>query len=190
MAKRCQVGKFVILILLGIVIGGCDSSTNTKRGGGASMGEMAAALDARQAAEQKEQQRLEAERKAEEARQAAAAAALPPEERRRKEAKRDPIGQGGYLTAIAGARRHVLNQVEDWAWTQAVQHFQATEGRLPKDHDEFMNKIVIPLEINLGFKEEGHEFLYDPTPTEDHPWGIVYVVEKVEEPAQDATPVQ
>ncbi len=191
MATSMYFGKLVIVVTLGSVVIGCDSSTNSKSGGGgASMGEMAAALDARQAAEQNEEQRLEAERKAEEARLAAAAAAQPPEERPRKEAKRDPIGQGGYLTAIAGARRHVLNQVEDWAWTQAVQHFQATEGRLPKDHEEFMKKIVIPLGINLGFKEEGQEFLYDPTPTEDHPWGIVYVVEKVEEPVPDATPVQ
>ena len=40
--------------------------------------------------------------------------------------------------------------------------FQATEGRLPKDHDEFMKKVVTPLEINLGYKEENQEFLYDP----------------------------
>jgi hypothetical protein len=58
-----------------------------------------------------------------------------------------------------------------------VQHFQATEGRLPKDHDEFMKRIVQELGIDLGFKEEGQEFLYDPTPTEEHPWGTVYVVE-------------
>jgi hypothetical protein len=177
--------------MIGIAIVGCDSSTNTNSGGGgASMGEMAAALDTKRAAEQKEQARLDAERKAEEARQAAAAAALPPAERPRKEAGRAPVAPGGYYTAIVGARRHILNQVEDWPWTQAVQHFQATEGRLPKDHDEFMKKIVGPLGINLGFKEEEQEFLYDPTPTEERPWGTVYVVDKVENPVQDATPVQ
>jgi hypothetical protein len=185
-----RVGKLVSLTVLGIGVFGCDSSSNTKSGGGASMSEMAAALDAKTAAEKKEQQRLEAERKAEEARQAAAAAALPPAERPRKEAGRAPVGEGGYLTAIVGARRHILNQVEDWPWIQAVQHFQATEGRLPKDHDEFMKKIVKPLGINLGFKEEGQEFLYDPTPTEERPWGTVYVVDSVEQPAQEAAPVQ
>jgi hypothetical protein len=190
MATRSQVGKFVILIVLGIGIVGCDSSRNTNSSGRSSMGEMAAALDAKTAAEKKEQQRLEAERKAEEARQAAAAAATPLAERPRKEAGRAPVAEGGYYTAIVGARRHILNKVEDLAWTQGVQHFQATEGRLPKDHDEFMKKIVIPLGINLGFKEEGQEFLYDPTPDQDHPWGTVYVVEKAEAPAQDATPVQ
>lgn len=114
----------------------------------------------------------------------AAAATQKPAEKPRTEAGRAPIGEGGYLTAIAGARRHVLNRVQDLAWTQGVQHFQATEGRLPKDHDEFIKKIVEELGIDLGFKEEGQEFLYDPTPNEDHPWGTVYVVEAEAQSAQ------
>jgi hypothetical protein len=185
MATSIHVGKSMILIALATSVIGCDSSS-TSGGGGASMGEMAAALDAKRAAEQKEQAQLEADRKAEEEARAAAAAATPPAERPRKEAGRAPVGEGGYLTAIVGARRHILNQVDDWAWVQAVQHFQATEGRLPKDHDEFMNKIVKPLGINLGFKEEGQEFLYDPTPTKERPWGTLYVVENAEAPSQDA----
>jgi hypothetical protein len=53
-----------------------------------------------------------------------------------------------------------------------------------------MNKIVKPLGINLGFKEEGQEFLYDPTPTEERPWGTLYVVDTTE-PSQDpAVPAQ
>jgi hypothetical protein len=184
--------KFVVLILLGIGVAGCDSSSNTKSRGGASMGEMAAALDAKTATEKKEQERIEAERKAEEARAAAAAAALPPEEPPRKEARRDPIRQGGYFTAIAGARRHILNQVEDWAWGQAVDHFKATEGRKPKDHDEFMKKIVIPLGIDLGYIEENQEFLYDPNAEREdgRDIGQLYVVEKVAEPEANAVPAQ
>ena len=153
---------------------------------------MAAALDAQRAAEQNEQGRLEAERKAEEARQAAAAAALPPAERPRKVAGRAPVGEGGYLTAIVGARRHILNQVDSWAWKQAVSHFKATEGRKPKDHDEFMKKIVIRHEIPLGHIEEGQEFFYDPNAeTEDgSDVGVLYVVEKVDEPASDQAPQQ
>jgi hypothetical protein len=188
MAMQSRVGNLAILILLGIGVVGCDSSPDS--GGGASMDDMAASLEAQSAAEKKEQERLEAERKAEEARQAAAAASQPAAERPRTVAGRPGVGQGGYYTAIVGARRHVLNRVEDLAWLQGVQHFQATEGRLPKDHAEFMSKIVEPLGINLGFKEENQEFLYDPTPDEDHPWGNVYVVEKVEEPAPDGVPVQ
>jgi pyruvate/2-oxoglutarate dehydrogenase complex dihydrolipoamide acyltransferase (E2) component len=141
-------------------------------------------LEAQKAAEsQQDAARAEAERRAAEA-QAAAAASQPPAEKPRTEAGRAPIGEGGYLVAIAGARRHVLNRVEDLAWTQGVQRFQATEGRLPKDHDEFMKRIVQELGIDLGYKEEGQEFLYDPTPNEEHPWGTVYVVDAEAAPVQ------
>jgi hypothetical protein len=150
------------------------------------MAEVGAQLDA-QTAEQKQQEQAKAEAD-QKAKDAAAAAAQPPAEPVRREAGRAPIGEGGYLVAIAGARRHVLNRVDDLAWTQGVQHFQAAEGRLPKDHDEFMKKIVEPLGIDLGFKEEGQEFLYDPTPSEEHPWGTVYVVEAQTTPAQVPTP--
>jgi hypothetical protein len=193
MATRSPIGKLVILILLGIGVFGCESSSSTKSGGGgASMGEMAAALDARRAAEQKEQQRLKAERTAEEARQAAAAAATPPEERPRKVAGRPPVKQGGYLTAIVGARRHALNKIDSWAWMQAVQHFVATEGRKPKDHDEFMKKIVIELQVPLGYIEENQEFLYDPNAEREDGLDIgqLYVVEKVAAPVSDQAPQQ
>lgn len=93
----------------------------------------------------------------------------------RTEAGRPTLEPGGYLTTIAGARRHILNRLDDLAWTQAVQHFQATEGRLPKDHAEFMTRIIEPLGIDLGYKEEDQEFLYDPN---EGSWGAVYVVER------------
>jgi hypothetical protein len=192
MATSIHVGKWMVLIGLVTSVVGCDSSTNTKSGGSGSMSEMAAALDAKRAEEKKEQQRLEAERKAEDARQAAATAALPPEGRPRKEAKRDPVGQGGYYTAIVGARRHILNQIDDLAWGQAVDHFKATEGRKPKDHDEFMKKIVIPLGIDLGYIEENQEFLYDPNAEREdgRDIGQLYVVEKVAEPVPEQTSPQ
>lgn len=156
-----------------VAYAGCDSSTDT--GAGQSMDEVAAQLDAQTAAQQQEQSQAEAERKAQEAKQAAEPAA----EQQRTLAGRPGVGEGGYYTAIVGARRHVLNRVERLPWLQAVQHFQATEGRLPKDHAEFMSRVVEPLEIDLGYKEENQEFLYDPSEGE---WGEVYVVEK--EPAQ------
>jgi hypothetical protein len=178
MATNTGIAFVVILVAGGML--GCDSGGSGPR---KSMAEVGKQLDARSAAEtQQEQAKAEAEQKAQEA-EAATAASQPPAEKPRTEAGRAPIGEGGYLVAIAGARRHVLNRVEDLAWTQGVQHFQATEGRLPKDHDEFMKKIVEPLGIDLGFKEEGQEFLYDPTPIEDHPWGTVYVVEAESQPA-------
>lgn len=105
----------------------------------------------------------------------------PPADQGRAVAGRAPIGEGGYFVAIGGARRQILNRLEDLAWTQAVQHFQATEGRLPRDHQEFMTKIIEPLGIDLGYKEEDQEFLYDPN---EGQWGTVYVVAKEPAPAE------
>ena len=73
----------------------------------------------------------------------------------------------------------MLNIADRLPWLQAVQHFKAEHGRLPKDHAEFMSRVVEPLEINLGYKEENQEFLYDPS---EGDWGELYVVEKLEEP--------
>jgi hypothetical protein len=44
-----------------------------------------------------------------------------------------------------------------------------------------MSKIVEPLEINLGYKEENEEFFYDPN---EGDWGELYVVEVEPEPGQ------
>jgi hypothetical protein len=178
MAIYKQAAAGCLLGVLAVGIAGCGSGDSGPR---KSMAEVGEQLDAQSSVDkQQEHAKAEADRKAEEAQ--AAAANQPPVENPRTEAGRGNIGEGGYFTAIAGARRHVLNRVEDLAWTQGVQHFQATEGRLPKDHDEFMKKIIEPLGIDLGFKEEGQEFLYDPTPDEDHPWGTVYVVEAETQP--------
>jgi hypothetical protein len=175
-AQQVVASLFLVLPVTGLA--GCGSSSNSGGGGGgASMDQMAAQLDAQEAA--RKQQEAAAEKKAQD--DAAAATTAPAPEPERNVAGRDRVGEGGYYTAIVGARRHVLNRVDDLAWTQAVQHFQATEGRLPKDHNEFMSKIVTPLGIDLGFKEENQEFLYDPSQGQ---WGEVYVVEKLDESAQ------
>jgi hypothetical protein len=142
------------------------------------MAEMAAAIDIQTAASQQP-----ASTPASEPAESLADGSQQPgdESGARRVAGRENIGQGGYLTAIAGARRHVLNKVESLAWIQGVQHFQATNGRLPKDHDEFMKQIVEPLGIDLGYKEENQEFLYAPS---EGQFGTLYVVEKGSEPAQ------
>jgi hypothetical protein len=169
-----------VFVAAAFSVAGCGSGESGPR---RSMSDVGAQLDAQSAAKaQDDQAKAEAERKAQEA-QAAAVASQPPAEKLRTEAGRGQLGEGGYLVAIAGARRHVLNQIDDYAWKQAVQHFQATEGRLPKDHDEFMKRVIEPLGIDLGFKEEGQEFLYDPTPTEDSAIGTLYVVEAAAQPA-------
>jgi hypothetical protein len=160
----------MMVIAIGTV--GCNSSSTS--GGGASMDELASAASAqRDAAQQKEQERADAERKAQEAAQASS-------EPEKKKAGRAKMGEGGYFTAIVGARRRILNEADRWPWLQAVQHFQAEHGRLPKDHAEFMSRVVVPLELNLGYKEENEEFFYDPN---EGDWGELYVVEVVERPA-------
>ena len=151
---------------------GCNSSDEAPRGG-RSMEEMAAAVSA-----QRESKTDEAESSLTQQQPGPSEAA--PSEPTRQVAEREGAGEGGYYTAIVGARRHVMNRVEDLAWIQGVQHFQAEHGRLPKDHDEFMSRIVEPLGIDLGYKEPDQEFLYDPSAGQ---WGEVYVVEKLDESA-------
>lgn len=176
-----DVTRFVgMLLVVGSVAAatGCDSGGSTGSGGGASMDEMAAAVDRRASSSQSAAD-ANAQQPAEPVDAAAGTEGSPPDGRR--VAGRERVGEGGYFTAIVGARRHVLNTVEGLAWKQGVQHFRATEGRKPKDHEEFMQKIVIPLGINLGFKEENQEFLYDPSAESEGDLGVLYVVEKAEE---------
>jgi hypothetical protein len=179
--KRWIGCTVAIVVVAGLI--GCGSSGSSSSGNraGASMDALANQVDAEKAA-RKERESADAGKAAAEQKAATEQAAQNPPEQEKKVAERGKVQFGGYYGAIAGARRHIMNRVDDIAWTQGVQHFQATEGRLPKDHNEFMTKIVTPLGINLGYKEEDQEFLYDPTPTEEHPWGNVYVVGK--EPAQ------
>jgi hypothetical protein len=175
MRVRNNYGGICILCGLTLLAAGCGTSTSTDANSGSTMDAMAAALDTQKASQQQEQAQMDAEQQAQESQAAAEA------ESSRTVAGRPGVGEGGYFTAIVGARRHVLNRVEDLAWLQGVQHFQAEHGRLPKDHDEFMSRIVQPLGINLGYKEENQEFLYDPSQGQ---WGEVFVVEKVEQTAQ------
>jgi hypothetical protein len=145
------------------------------------MDAMASAVDAQKAAQQQQEQaRAAAERQAAAQQAAAEQQAAEPE---RQVAGRERVAPGGYANAIIGARRHVLNQSESWAWQQAVSHFQATNGRLPKDHNEFMKQVVEPNGISLGFKEENQEFLYDPNDKTQGPYGTLFVVEQATQPA-------
>jgi hypothetical protein len=152
-----------------IVNWGCDSTTTTSNG--PSMDEITAQLDAQKTAQQQAE--------AANATQQAQPAAQPPAEPERKVAGREGVGEGGYYTAIVGARRHVLNKVEGLGWTTSVRSFQATNGRLPKDHAEFMT-IIEQDGVDLGYKEENQEFLYDPS---EGQFGTLYVVEKETAPA-------
>jgi hypothetical protein len=170
------IGRWSLAIACLLCSLGCGSSSDSgANGGGSSMDQMAAQLDEQAAAREQEEARVAADKKAQEEAAAKAAAEAPPE---RKKAGRASVEPGGYANAIIGARRHALNEAESWAWKQAVNSFRAEHGRKPKDHDEFMNKIVKPLGIDLGFKEEDEEFLYDPNAESDGEFGVLYVVKK------------
>jgi hypothetical protein len=167
MATLNQVSKLVTLILLGIGIVGCDSSTNTRSsGGGASMGEMAAALDAKTAAEKKEQQRLEAERKAEEARQAAAAQPQIEVVTAHSPKKGRSLEGGGYLSVVAGTRFWAEHQIILNHIRHAMELYRADkgDGSYPKTQDEFMREIIEPNlpATRLPELPEGWEYYYDP----------------------------
>src|SRR5688572_16488476 len=122
MAVHMRLAAVGSIASFALLLAGCPSESGPKQ----SMSDVGAQIESQNTAQQQaEQAKAEADQKAKEA--AAAAASQPPAETK-TEAQRAPIGEGGYLVAIAGARRHVLNRVDDLAWTQAVQHFQATEG--------------------------------------------------------------
>ena len=179
MSGRSVSAMFALLVGT-ILVAGCDSSTSSNTSSGSSMDAMASAVDAQKAAQQQEQARAEAEQQAAAEQAAAEQQATEPQ---RQMAGRERVAPGGYANAIIGARRHILNQTESWAWQQAVSHFQATNGRLPKDHAEFMKQVVEPNGINLGFKEVNQEFLYDPNDKTQGPYGTLFVVEKEAAPA-------
>lgn len=180
MLRRVKLGAACLALVVMAGAEGCDTTgAGGSSGGGASMDEMAAAVD-RRASSSAGEASAEGQQPAESVEPPEATQETPPPDGRRV-AGRERVGEGGYFTAIVGARRHVLNTVEGLAWKQAVQHFKATEGRKPKDHEEFMQKIVIPVGIDLGFKEENQEFLYDPSAESEGDLGVLYVVEKAEE---------
>ena len=45
---------------------------------------------------------------------------------------------------------------------EAMKLFKATEDRLPKSHEEFMERIVKENHIILPLLPEGHRYVYDP----------------------------
>ncbi len=84
------------------------------------------------------------------------------------------VGEGGgYYSAIVGAHRHITTRVDDLAWKQAIQHYKATNGKMPKDHDEFMSGVIAGFGIELPPLEEGEEYLWDPS---EGQFGELYVV--------------
>jgi hypothetical protein len=170
-----------LMIALSIGWMGCGSSSSSggSAGGGTSMDAMARQIDAQNAA--RKQQETAAATKAT-ADQNAVAAQPPAEPERKAVGSRAAVAGGGYYGAIMGARRHVMNVVDNLSWIQGVRSFKAEEGRKPKDNDEFMNVVVKKYELQLPRIEEDEEYVYDPNGESDGDFGQLYVVKK--EPAK------
>lgn len=45
---------------------------------------------------------------------------------------------------------------------EAMKLFKALEDRVPKSHEEFMEKVIKANHINLPLLPEGHRYIYDP----------------------------
>ena len=172
-----------------LVAAGCNDSGNTS-GSGSDMDALAAQLEqakkaeadakaaqeaaAAKAAAEQQAAAEAAQRKTEEEAAAQAAAAAQPADGGRTTAGAGTVGQGGgYLSAIAAAHRHITTRVDDLAWTQALQHYKATTGEMPKNHEEFM-RVMVEGDIPLPELEQGQDYFWDPS---EGDWGTLYIVE-------------
>ena len=178
----------VLTIATTFLFVGCDSSSS--KSGGASMDQMAGAVDAQKSAKQQQDDAAAAAKAAADKKSAEEAAAKPPVEPEKKVVGRAPVAPGGgYYSAIIGARRHILNEAESWAWKQGVGSFRATNGRKPKDNNEFMKQVINAMEIPLPHKEENEEYFYDSAGETDGDYGQLYVIEKQPAPNSGSSPV-
>ena len=67
---------------------------------------------------------------------------------------------GGYLGAVGHARFWAEHEFIRINIDKALQLFNATEGRYPESHEEFMEKIIKANNIQLPALPEGEEYLY------------------------------
>jgi len=180
---------FVLTIAIAFGLAGCDSSSS-KSGGGASMDQMAGAVDAQKAAKQQQDEAAAAKAAADQKATEAAPASTPaPAAPMNKVGGRQTQGLGGgYLGAVAGARRHAMNVVDSIAWIQGVRSFKAEEGRKPKNNDEFMKVVVTKYELQLPRIEDDEEYFYDPNGESDGDFGQLYVVKKGTAPSTTPAP--
>jgi hypothetical protein len=65
------------------------------------------------------------------------------------------------ITAPFSAYGPMMERVADIGVTQALALFNATEGRYPKDHEEFMEKIIRANNIRLPVLPYRGEYVYD-----------------------------
>ena len=71
-------------------------------------------------------------------------------------------GQGFVATPIASLFAFRERKVFDIEIPKAMQIFKALEDRAPKDHEEFMEKIIKANHIKLPELPDEHRYQYDP----------------------------
>ena len=76
------------------------------------------------------------------------------------------------VTGAAGAYGPLVEKVSDIAVVQALNFFYGAEGRYPKDHDEFMTKVIKANRIKLAMLPHGSAYKYD---VENHQLVVVRV---------------
>jgi len=76
----------------------------------------------------------------------------------------------GPLSAAGGAYGFAVGEISKQAIQRAVQFFQAEHGRFPKDHEEFMEKIVKANNLKLPVLPGKRRYQYD---VENHELVIV-----------------
>jgi hypothetical protein len=164
-------------ISFALLIAGCPSSGNNSSGG-TSMDALASQADAQTAARKQEADASAAKAAADQKAAADASSAKTTEQEKKAVGSRPQPTTGGYYGAIMGARRHVMNVVDNISWIQGVRNFQGTYGRNPKDTKEFMNVCVKENDLQLPHIEADEEFLYDPNGESAGNFGQLYVVKK------------
>jgi hypothetical protein len=65
------------------------------------------------------------------------------------------------VTGAAGAYGPLVQKVSNIAIVQAVNLFNAAEGRYPKDHEEFMTEVIKKNNIRLAMLPHGQAYKYD-----------------------------
>jgi hypothetical protein len=71
--------------------------------------------------------------------------------------------ESGVMVEAAKAYFRVEQKVVlEFEIPKNLQLFEATEGRAPKSHEEFMEKIIRQYNVKLPTLPAGHEYIYDP----------------------------
>ena len=84
----------------------------------------------------------------------------------REKAKAGVTGRGdyggGFGTTALSTYVRVQEKVEFLQVDQALTLYKASTGALPKTHEEFMEKVIKPNQINLPKLQPGDKYVYDP----------------------------